>query len=547
MSDLQALKIMNILSRAIDLQRYLLDKYHQKSSLNSISVVNSELSIRETANIELENQSIALKNREDLVQVQWSPRMQSLLEEPPSSLPLRLILGGVVFLLSFSVWAWFGEIENIGKAQGKLIPKGETYKIESLESAKVSQIAVEEGEEVKAGQLIASLNSEQEKREVARLDEMLVSYQLELNQKSYLLEKAELESKTHQMIAQAEIQAQKSAIDSAISQAEVTEKLLAQQQSELAAYTSRQKRVKDLNRLEQEKLAQIRSQLQEHQQRMERLQPLLEQGAITQEAIFQATQAQHQAQQQLIDNKLQGISNISEQIFQSEQSLREMTASITRNQGELVSAQKEIERLQTELVYKTAQKQKTKLESQQKIQQLKLEINQTKTKIAETKNQLANAKSQLEKRFLRSPVAGTVLAFNVINTGKVIQSGETVAEIAPYGSPLILSAMLPDREAGFVEPGMPAQIKFDAYSYQDYGAIPGKVISVSTDSKTDEKLGAVYQVEIELDRNYVTNDLKKILFKPGQTAAADIVIRRRRVADVLLDPIKKLEQDGIDL
>ena len=546
---------MNTLSKLINLRKYLSSRCSNKGFPNDTVVSNSELTVEKTANVESvqvntldfeqKNQSIATKKSEE--SVQWSSQMQSLLEKPPSNLPTHLILGSMAFFLSFSTWAWFGKIENTGKAHGKLIPKGETYKIESLNSAKVSQIAVKEGESVKEGQLLASLDFEQEQREVSRLEEMLDSYQSELNQKYRLLEKAKLESKSDRSIAFAEIQAQKSIIESAIAKAQVIKKLLAQQQSELSAYISRQRLVKDLDKLEQEKLAQIHFQLREHQQRIERIKPLLEQGAITQEAMFQATQARHQAQQQLIDSKLQGISNISEQIFQSEQSLREMRASITQNQGELVSAQKEIERLQTELVYKTAQKQKVELESQQKIQQLQLEINQTRTEIAETKNQLANAKSQLEKRFLRSPVAGTVLAFNVTNTGRVVQSGETVAEIAPHGSPLVLSAMLPNREAGFVEPGMKAQVKFDAYSYQDYGTIPGQVRSVSADSKTDEKLGAVYQVEIELERNYVTDDLKKILFKPGQTAAADIVIRRRRVADILLDPIKKLEKDGIDL
>lgn len=94
---------------------------------------------------------------------------------------------------------------------------------------------------------------------------------------------------------------------------------------------------------------------------------------------------------------------------------------------------------------------------------------------------------------------------------------------------------------------MTAQVKFDAYSYQDYGIIPGKVISISTNSQTDEKLGEVYRVRIELERNYVTDNLKKISFKPGQTASADIVIRHRRIIDVLLDPVKKMRQDGVDL
>lgn len=548
---------MNIFSRIIDYKKHLDSQYNNKDLLDSHSVSNPNLSvsIREDAEIcssPTENLNITqdrnltpTKNRKDMPQ--WSPAMQSLLEEPPSKLPLQLISSGIVFLFTFSLWAWFGEIDRVGKAQGKLVPKGEAYKIESLESAKVSYIAVEEGQEVQAGQLIARLDSEQEKREVARLQEILSSYQTELDRKRQMLEKVELETQTYKTIAKAEVQGQMSAIESAIAKAEVIGKLLTQQQSEMAAYQIKQKRVKELNRLEKEKLAQINLELTEHQQRVERLKPLLEEGAITQEAIFQAIQSQRQAQQQLIDSKLQSISSTNEQIFQSEQSLREIDTSITQSQGELVAARKEIERLQAELARQKADRQRLELEAQQKIQQLELEIEQTKAKITETENQLASAKDLLNQRLLKSPVAGTVLSFNVTNIGKVVQPGETVAEIAPHHAPLVLSAALPDREAGFVEQGMLAQVKFDAYSYQDYGAIPGKVISVSTDAKTDEKLGAVYQVRIELQRNYITDDLKRVLFKPGQTATADIIIRRRRVMDILLDPVKKLRQDGIDL
>lgn len=543
-----------MLPKVANLKRYISHQYNNRESSDSSSDSDSELLIRQTAKIEpAEADTSNLYRENDVVasnqgaMVKWSPTMQSLLDEPPSNLPLRLIVGGIVFFLFFALWAWFGEIDKVGKAQGKLVPKGEAYKIESIESAKVSYIAVKEGQEVKAGQLIARLDSEQQTREVERLKNLINSYQLELNQKRNLLEKVELESKTQQQIAQSEVEAQQTAIESAIAETKVTTDLLAQRQSELTAQSTRQKNVQNLSALDQEKLAQIKAELKEHQQRLERLKPLVKQGAISQEVYFQAQQTYRQAQQQLTDNKLQGISNISEQIFQSEQALRQMEASITQSQGDLVSGQKQVEQLQAELAQKKAERQRIELEAQQKAEQIKLEMSQTEAKIAETKNQLAGAASLREKRALRSPVAGTVLSFNVTNTGKVVQSGETVAEIAPQGSPLVLSAALPDREAGFIKKGMPAQVKFDAYSYQDYGAIPGKVISVSPDAKSDERLGAVYQVKIELERNYVTSDLKKILFKPGQTATADIVIRQQRIIDVLLDPIKKLKQDGIDL
>lgn len=547
---------MKILSKVAKIKQAALNHNREAGELlDAMPSSDSELSVVETRategsqaddpSLDRQNYTASADSKGEIVK--WSPAMQSMLEEPPSNLPLQLIAGGVAFCLSFALWAWFGEIEEIGKARGKLVPRGDSYKIESLESAKVSQIAVKEGEEVKVGQTLAELDSEQEAREVARLEKMLSSYQTELRQKRHLLEKVKVEADTHRLIARAEVRGQQSSIDSALAQAEVTDRLLAQRKSELAAYTNRQQNVSDLSELDRQKLAQINAELAEHQRRVARLKPLAEEGAISQEFIFQAQQAERQARQQLIDSKQQNIGSVNEQIFQSEQSLREIEAKIAQSQGELVSARKEIERLQAELEHKKAERQRIELEAQQKIEQLKLEIAQTEAKIGETENLLASARGKLQKRSLTAPVAGTVLSFNVANMGEVVQPGQTVAEIAPDGSPLVLSALLPGHEAGFIERGMTAQVKFDAYSYQDYGVIPGRVISVSTDAKTDEKLGEGYQVRIELERDYITDESKKIRFKPGQTATADIVIRRLRIIDVLLEPIKKLEQDGIDL
>ena len=129
----------------------------------------------------------------------------------------------------------------------------------------------------------------------------------------------------------------------------------------------------------------------------------------------------------------------------------------------------------------------------------------------------------------------------------MVEPGQTIAKIAPADAPLVLSAKLPNQEAGFVEAGMSVQVKFDAYPYQDYGVVSGRVTAISPDAEMDERLGKVYEVEIALDRDHVATPDQLIRFKPGQTASADIVIRQRRIADVLLDPIRQLQQDGISL
>jgi HlyD family secretion protein len=181
------------------------------------------------------------------------------------------------------------------------------------------------------------------------------------------------------------------------------------------------------------------------------------------------------------------------------------------------------------------------------VQQLEVEVTQRQAKIAELQNLLLTAQTKLKDRFLYAPINGTILSLNIANIGEVVQPGQTIAEMASDKAPLVLAAYLPNREVGLVKPGMPVQVKLDAFPYQDYGIIPGRVVSISPNAKSDERLGPIYQVEISLNHHSVTNRQQTIPFKPGQTATADIVIRRRRIAELVLDPLKKLQKGGIGL
>ncbi len=477
----------------------------------------------------------------------WSPSLHTLLDQPPATLPQRLIIGGTVFCVAFGTWAWCGQIEEVGKAQGKLVPEGETYKIEPIDLGKVSHIAVEEGEAVKAGQVLVELDTELAQKEVERLEQMLAAYQIELAQKQALLERVHLEARTHQRISAAETLAQRSAIALAKEKAQIARRLLAQQRAEGAAYRTRLTRLKPLSALAQERLKQLRSEIVAHQKRIEKLRPLEQEGAVSQEFIFQAEQTLRQTRQQLTQSQLQEITNASEQLFQAQQSMRDLEARATQSQGELFSALKEAERLRAELSQKQAERRRIELEAQQKIQQLEVEITQMKAKIGETENLLVSAQAKLKHKFLQAPIDGIVLSLDLNNAGKVVQPGQTIAEIAPEGEQLVLSAVLSNKEAGFVEIGMPVQVKFDAYPYQDYGVISGKVLSISADAEPDEQLGEVYRVTVALERDYITDNQKPIKFKAGQTATAEIIIRRRRILEVFLDPIRRLQHDGIDL
>ena len=477
----------------------------------------------------------------------WSTSVQALLDQPPSSLPQRLVAGGMIFCLAFGAWASFGQIDEVGQAQGRLVPKGETYKVDPLEMGTVANIPVKEGQSVKAGQVLVELDTELASTEVDRLQQILTAAQIELSQKQTLFSKAQLEAGTRSQIAQAEIRSSKAAIDQANAKIAATRSLLEENQAVVTAAKERIERLKPLTQTAQNLIEQRQADAKAQKERLERLAPLLKDGAISKELVYQAEQNWRDRLSAITQTQLAEAANTKEQVFQAQQNLRDRQSAITQSQGELEQTLAEVAQLQAALTQKEAQARRTQLESQQQMQQLEVDITQLKAKIAETKNLLTTAKTKLKQRFLYAPIDGVVSSLNARNKGAVVQPGQTVAEIAPQNAPLVLSANLPNREAGFVKVGMPVKIKLDAYPYQDYGIVSGKVTSISPDAKPDERLGPVYRVKVELDRNYVLVNNRRVQFKAGQTGNADIILRRRRIADILLDPIRQLQKGGLNM
>lgn len=448
----------------------------------------------------------------------WSTSLQTMLDQPPSTLPRQLIVGGIIFCLAFATWASVGKIDEVGHAPGRLVFKGDVYKIHPVASGKVADIQVKEGDQVKANQVLFGLDRQIAASEVELLKKERTGYQTQLLQTQALIDKTRLEAQTRRAIMAAQVQVEEAAIAQAKAQEKAQEAAIAQNHLNIAN--------------QRQLLTELETDVAAHQERLQRLKPLIEAGAISSEVVFQGEQALRASQRT---------------ITQSQGELQQTIAESEQLKTELQKALAEINRLQAELIQKQAEGAAAQLESQQKIQQLQVEKTQLQVKLDDTENLLAKAQTQLKELYLTTPVDGVVLSLNIANIGEVVQPGQTIAEIAPQGAPLVLSATLPNQEAGFVKTGMPVQVKLDAYPYQDYGIVTGKVSSISPDTKPDQRLGAVYRVEVTLDRSYVTANNQTIQLKAGQTAIAEIIIRRRRIADILLDPIRQIQKGGISL
>jgi hemolysin D len=424
---------------------------------------------------------------------EWSSSLQTVLDQPVSALPNYLALGGVIFVSSVLTWAWVGQIDEVASATGKLIPQGEVYQVNPIEAGKIERIAVKEGQVVKKGDVLAELDTELTQKEIERLQSVVAAIRVERVEALAMIDKTRLQAQNRVDMGFSEMQAQQVAIRQNLNTVE-TNRLMVNQMRDDAA---------------------------QEEARLARLKPLSDVGAIPRERVFEI-----------------------------ESTMRSKARAMTEGEGALTRVLSDTDRLKAEMQQKRSQIEQTKIASQQELQQLQSRLSGLAAKMRETEIVLSVAKTKLQQRYLLAPVDGTILTLNSRNKGEVVQAGQSIAEIAPLGKPLILSTLLPSQDAGFIKVGMKVRIKLDAYPYQDYGVVEGKVLSISADSKIiNPQMGrqSAYRVDISLDRQSLRDRGQTIPFRPGQTGSADIVMRNRRIIDTILEPIQKLRKDHLTL
>jgi hemolysin D len=421
---------------------------------------------------------------------QWSPGLQDVLDQPSSVLPFKLTLAGIVFFGLFWAWAWSSQVDDVAVAKGKLIPQTEARKVQHADAGKVIQLLVKEGDQVKKGQVLMELDTEQAQREVDRLKTILTATQTELLQTQGMLDRLKLQVATKVKIADTEVDSQSVVIE----------------QNQLAIEN------------QQQIIAQLQETERDRQDRLARFENLEREGAIS-----------------------------KEQVLAARDSLRDTQRSMMEIQGTINRNVSEIDRLKSGMTQKQAEVDQSGLEGQAQEQQLQIRVTELRSKISETNVLIAKAQGDVKRRFVLASETGEVLTLNVRQTGQVIQSGEVIAEIAPAGQPLILSTILPAKDVGFVKEDMPVKVKMEAFAYQDYGIVAGKVRSIAKDSKALEQIGQTYRVDIEINQQAIKAKGETIKFKPGQEGQAEIVTRKRRMIEVLFDPLRQMKSDNVNL
>jgi membrane fusion protein len=171
---------------------------------------------------------------------------------------------------------------------------------------------------------------------------------------------------------------------------------------------------------------------------------------------------------------------------------------------------------------------------------------QSQSQVAGQRAALAEQRAQLlrqDRLTLTSPVAGAVADIGA-RVGQHAEPDSSLVSVVPASRRVEVELYAPSRAIGFVKPGSEVRLLFDAFPYQKYGAGKGHVTWVS-DVPTDpaslaKDLGItepVFRVRVALDAAPQHGEAAGQAMRPGMTLSANLLLERRRLWEVFLDPV----------
>ncbi len=161
----------------------------------------------------------------------------------------------------------------------------------------------------------------------------------------------------------------------------------------------------------------------------------------------------------------------------------------------------------------------------------------TSEEIGDLRHRIAALRDQLSRSELRAPESGKIVGLNSRDLSAVLAPRETLLEIVPTEDRLIIEATLKPMDREEVYTGQTARVRVHALNIRRRPMLDGKVAAVAADALTDPKSGITsYMAEVELDLNTETSSYLSTLL-PGMPVEIFVETGERTFAEYLLQPM----------
>ena len=412
-----------------------------------------------------------------------------------------ILLGVICFVFfAFFVWASVARVDDLTRAEGRVIPSARLQIIQNLEGGIVQALNVRQGESVEAGALIASLSSTQfgadrdtRRQQISSLQAKAIRLTAEAN--------------SEELVFSGEV---------------VTNgpEFVLQEKAEFQAHRSKLKG----------EISVIEAQLQQRVQEAEDTRNIMQ---TSQNNLASAKQ------------EWSIVSKMVERGLEPRIELIRLQGKIAELEGRVESARIAIPRLEAAI-------EEVQGKKEQIIRQFRSDASSELGKIMIDLRSMQMAMPALvdkvERTEIRAPVKGIINRLLVTTIGGVVKPGETIAEIVPADDQLVIEAHIKPKDIGCVQPGMMARIKITAYDYSIFGSMEGKVTQISADAlpSDDRNQPNSFYFLARVETSSISFEAfgRNLPVIPGMQAQVDIITGNKTVLSYLAKPVVALKENA---
>lgn len=411
-----------------------------------------------------------------------------------SRLGWLIVLGGVV---GFLVWAMFAPLDKGVPMQGNVVKEGNRKAVQHLNGGVVQDILVNEGDQVKKGQVLVRMNNVQ-----VNAQSEITKVQLFSNRAAEARLIAERDGKS----APAFPEGLKQYKDDP----RVAENIALQNQ----LFAARQSSLKnDLGAID-ENISGLKLSLEG----------------------LQASRDSKKEQLAILKEQVDNLRDLSRDGYVARARLLDTERTYVQTKGAIAEDIGNIGRTQRQIAELT-------LRRAQRVQDYQKEV---RTQLADVQkeadaltNRLVAEDYNVKHADVTAPVDGTVIGIAVFTKGGVVPPGFKMMDIVPVDDPLVVEGRLPVNLVDKVHPGMPVELIFSAFDKNTSPHIPGTLTNVSADRLVDEHNGQPYYTVVA---NVSPSGLKtlqqhKMEVRPGMPVELLVKTGERTMMNYLMKPL----------
>lgn len=246
-------------------------------------------------------------------------------------------------------------------------------------------------------------------------------------------------------------------------------------------------------------------------------------------------------QSDLIKTQLIGISELVQEGYAPRIQQQDLQLKLAQSIGDIADAQSGIIKAQraiAELRQRAlARKGEYDKEVETQMAQVQLEVDADAEK-------LKALTEELDRMQMRSPATGQVVGLQFQTVGSVVQPGQKLLDVVPLDEGLLLEAKIPPHLIDKIRLGQSADIRFSSFANAPLLAVEGRVESISHDLLTEPNMNADQPgASYYLARVVITHDglieLGKNVMQPGMPAQIIVKTGERSLLTYLLHPFTK--------